>query len=237
MSALIAEINHLHHTFNQHKVLEDLNLQIPAGSVYGILGPNGAGKTTTLFLLLGLLRLQAGRIRIFDKDIATHRVAILQQVGSLIEQPSLYGHLTGRENLDIFRRCYHCHKERIRDVLQQVELTEAAHQLVKTYSLGMKQRLAIAIALLSDPALLILDEPTNGLDPAGIIAMRSLVKTLNEEQGKTIILSSHLLGEVEKMATQVAIIRKGRLLYEGVPHIGQQSLEELFIQLTAAPLL
>jgi ABC-2 type transport system ATP-binding protein len=233
MTAPIVEITGLNYYFGRQKVLDNLHLQIPQGSIYGILGPNGAGKTTTLFLLLGILRKQEGDITIFGKDMTAHRVAILKRTGALVEQPSLYQHLSGRENLEIFRRSYDCPRERINTVLEMVEMTAAAPKKVSTYSLGMKQRIGIAVALLADPELLILDEPTNGLDPAGIIAIRTLIKTLREVHGKTIILSSHLLSEVEKLATDIAIIHKGRLLHQGPMDPAMQSLESLFIQLTA----
>ncbi len=197
------------------KILESLNLLVPAGSIYGFLGPNGAGKTTTLRLLLGLLKNQLGSMMLFGQPFQVNRLAILRRLGSLIEQPSLYLHLTGKENLDLFRITYRVDKKRIDKVLDIVHLKDAAHKKVKNYSLGMKQRLAIAIALLHDPELLILDEPTNGLDPNGIIETRELIRELNREQGKTILVSSHLLSEIEKMATHVGIIHKGKLLFQG----------------------
>ena len=200
---------------SQQKILSDLNLEVPAGSIYGFLGPNGAGKTTTLRLLLGLLKKQEGDITLFGRPFQKNRIDILRRIGSLIEQPSLYLHLTGKENLEVFRLTYQVEKKRINEVLQLVDLQQAANKKVKNYSLGMKQRLAIAIALLHDPELLILDEPTNGLDPNGIIETRKLIKLLNQEHGKTILVSSHLLGEVEKMATHVGIINKGKLLFQG----------------------
>lgn len=212
----IIETTSLNFSFRSgQKILDDLSLKVPAGSIYGFLGPNGAGKTTTLRLLLGLLRRQEGKISLFGKNFQQHRIAILKRLGSLIEQPSLYLHLTGRENLNLFCLNYGCDKKRIDEVLEIVRLTDAASKRAKAYSLGMKQRLAIAIALLHDPELLIFDEPTNGLDPNGIIETRELIKKLNQEHGKTILVSSHLLTEVEKMATHVGIIHKGKLLFQG----------------------
>jgi ABC-type multidrug transport system ATPase subunit len=201
-------------------ILQQLSLQVPAGSIYGFLGPNGAGKTTTLRLVLGLLKKQQGSITLFGKELANNRIDVLSRLGSLIEQPSLYMHLTGRQNLEVFRLTYQCAKKRIDEVLDLVKLKDAANKKAKAYSLGMKQRLSIAIALLHDPELLILDEPTNGLDPSGIIETRELIKSLNREHGKTILVSSHMLAEVEKMATHVGIINKGKLLFQG-------SLQEL----------
>ncbi|WP_205512271.1 ABC transporter ATP-binding protein [Longitalea arenae] len=216
MQSSIIETRCLHFAFQTgHKILDDLNLQVPAGSIYGFLGPNGAGKTTTLRLILGLLKKQEGDITVFGKHFQADRLDILARIGSLIEQPSLYLHLTGKENLEVVRLTYQVNKNRLDEVLQLVQLQHAANKKVKSYSLGMKQRLAIAIALLHDPEVLILDEPTNGLDPSGIIETRELIKQLNREYGKTILVSSHLLAEVEKMATHVAIINKGKLLFQG----------------------
>lgn len=216
MSNHIIETQRLDFLFRSGQpILQQLSLQVPAGSIYGFLGPNGAGKTTTLRLILGLLKKQQGSVTLFGKELATNRLEILRRLGSLIEQPSLYLHLTGRENLETFRLSYQCPKSRVDEVLDIVKLKDAANKKAKAYSLGMKQRLSIAIALLHDPELLILDEPTNGLDPSGIIETRELIKTLNREHGKTIMVSSHMLAEVEKMATHVGIINKGKLLFQG----------------------
>lgn len=216
MNRFIIETKNLDFSFRTgQKILESLCLQVPAGSIYGFLGPNGAGKTTTLRIILGLLKKQQGTVQLFGKDFVENRIEILKRLGSLIEQPSLYLHLTGRENLELFRLTYGCDKKRIDEVLEIVRLKDAARKRAKAYSLGMKQRLAIAISLLHDPELLILDEPTNGLDPNGIIETRELIKSLNQDHGKTIIVSSHLLAEVEKMATHVGIIHKGKLLFQG----------------------
>jgi lantibiotic transport system ATP-binding protein len=216
MNRYIIETQNLDFSFRSgQKILEKLCLQVPAGSIYGFLGPNGAGKTTTLRILLGLLRKQEGNVMLFGKNFSEHRIEILKRLGSLIEQPSLYLHLSGRENLELFRLTYGCDKKRIDEVLEIVRLKDAARKKAKAYSLGMKQRLAIAISLLHDPELLILDEPTNGLDPSGIIETRELIKRLNQDYGKTILVSSHLLAEIEKMATHVGIIHKGKLLFQG----------------------
>lgn len=196
-------------------VLKNVNLNVPESAVYGFLGPNGAGKTTTLRLLLGLLRMQKGSVRIFGNSFEKDRINILKQTGSLIEQPSLYPHLTGKENLDIYRIIYGCEKQRVDDVLRLVKLDDARGKLVKAYSLGMKQRLSIALALLHKPKLLILDEPTNGLDPQGIIEIRELIVSLAKETGVTVLVSSHNLSEVEKTATHVGIINKGNLIFQG----------------------
>jgi lantibiotic transport system ATP-binding protein len=230
MSTRIIETQNLDFAFTGgQKILQTLNLQVPTGSIYGFLGPNGAGKTTTLRLLLGLLKKQTGKIMLFGHEFKQHRLSILKKLGSLIEQPSLYLHLTGKENLQVFSLTYGCDKKRIEEVLNIVRLKDAANKKAKAYSLGMKQRLSIAIALLHDPELLILDEPTNGLDPSGIIETRELIKNLNREHGKTILVSSHLLNEVEKMATHVGIIHKGKLLFQGP----LQELQQLKIQQSA----
>ena len=216
MSSSIIRTNGLEFSFTKReKILHSLNLDIPQGSIYGFLGPNGAGKTTTLKLLLGLLKIDNNPITLFGEGLAENRLQLLRRIGSLIEQPSLYGHLTGKENLEVFRLAYCCKKERIGEVLKIVGLTGAANKKAKAYSLGMKQRLAIGIALLHDPELLILDEPTNGLDPTGIIETRDLIIQLNREFNKTILVSSHLLNEVEKIATHVGIIHQGKLMFQG----------------------
>ena len=197
------------------KTLSDISLQVERGSIYGFLGPNGSGKTTTLSLLLGLLKNQQGEIEIFGQHLQSDRINILKKIGALVETPSVYGHLTARENLEVYRKDYGVSGDRIDEVLHTVGLTDTGKKLVKRFSLGMKQRLAIALALLPNPELLILDEPSNGLDPAGIIELRELVKTLNKKYGMTIVISSHLLAEVEKMVSHVGIIYKGELLFQG----------------------
>ena len=192
------------------KTLSDIHLEVKKGSIYGFLGPNGSGKTTTISLLLGLLNNQEGEIEIFGKRLNSDRINILKKIGSLIETPSLYGHLNAKENLEIYRAVYDAPKKRIPEVLEIVGLKDTGKKLVKKFSLGMKQRLSIALALLPNPELLILDEPSNGLDPAGIIEFRELIKNLNRKYNMTILILSHLLGEVEKMVSHLGIIYKGR---------------------------
>lgn len=196
-------------------ILQDLNLRIERGSVYGFLGPNGAGKTTTIRLLLDLIRPQSGEIRLFGLPVRENRVAVFSKIGSLIEQPSLYLHLSGADNLAIARRYTRASSSRVAEVLELVGLSAAARKKAGAYSMGMKQRLGLAMALLHQPELLFLDEPTNGLDPAGILEMRELIKRLNQEWDVTVFVSSHLLAEVEKTCTHVGIIHRGEMRFEG----------------------
>lgn len=210
------ETNNLTYKFSGNEtVLNNINLQIPQGSIYGFLGPNGAGKTTTLRLILGLLKKQQGTISIFNKSFDANRIEILKNIGSLIEAPSLYAHLTARENLEILQKVYQCPKERINEALEIVGLLHTGKKKAGKFSLGMKQRLSIAIALLHNPTLLILDEPTNGLDPNGIHEIRELLIKINAEQKVTILISSHLLAEIEKMVTHIGIINRGVILFQG----------------------
>ena len=214
-SSIIKTTGLSYHYSKGVQTLFDINLQVQKGSIYGFLGPNGSGKTTTLSLLLGLLNNQKGDIEIFGQHLHSNRIDILKKIGSLVETPSLYGHLTAKENLEVYRKVYGASKARIAKVLDIVGLEDTGKKTAKNFSLGMKQRLAIALALLPNPELLILDEPANGLDPAGIIELRELIKKLNKVHGMTIVISSHLLGEVEKMVSHVGIILKGRMLFQG----------------------
>ncbi|MBU8757178.1 ABC transporter ATP-binding protein [Priestia megaterium] len=198
---------------NEYPV-HNLNMSVKKGEIYGFLGPNGAGKTTTIRMLLGLIKPSEGNFYIFGKDFRKNRLDILRNVGSLVEYPSYYGQLTGHENLEAIRRIVNAPSNRITEVLKIVRLKDAAHRLVKEYSLGMKQRLGIAAALLQNPKLLILDEPTNGLDPAGIHEIRGLIKELANKYEMTILISSHLLSEVDQLASQVGIIVKGKLIFQ-----------------------
>jgi ABC-type multidrug transport system ATPase subunit len=220
------ETKNLTHAFSgDEPVLKNINLQVPENSIYGFLGPNGAGKTTTLRLVLGLLRKQSGTVSIFNQPFEKNRIGILKNIGSLIESPSLYGHLTATENLEVLQKLYQCPKERIGEVLEVVGLAGTGKKKASKFSLGMKQRLSIAMALLHKPSLLILDEPTNGLDPNGIIEIRELLRELNRNQKITILISSHLLSEIERLVTHVGIINKGTMLYQG-------TLAELYIKQT-----
>jgi ABC-type multidrug transport system ATPase subunit len=205
----------LTYRFGREPVLRGVNLTVPDGAIYGFLGPNGAGKTTTLRLLLGLLRRQEGSIRVLGQTLDRHRLAILRRVGSSIESPSLYGHLTAVENLEVWRRVFQCHRRRIPDVLELVGLSGTGSKRADQFSLGMKQRLGIAVALLHEPSLLILDEPTNGLDPHGILEMRHLLASLNRRRGITILVSSHILSEIERLVTHVGVIHRGTIRFQG----------------------
>lgn len=198
----------------QSLLLNQLTLNIPQHSIYGFIGHNGAGKTTTMRLILGLLQPQAGEISIFGKKGKEHRASMLARTGSLIETPPLYGMMTAYENLKLACKYLALPYARIGEVAEMVRLEEQLPKKVRQYSTGMKQRLGLALALLRDPDLLILDEPTNGLDPRGIKDFRLLMEQLRK-MGKTIFLSSHLLSEVEKMATHVGILQEGKLQFSG----------------------
>lgn len=214
MTELVIQTKGLYKIYKKRAAVVDLNLEIARGDIYGFLGPNGAGKTTTIRMLLGLIQPTRGAIHLFGKDLKSEKMDILRRTGSLVEYPSYYGHLTAVENLEAIRRIAGGPKSRIAEVLEIVSLTKEAKRPVKGYSLGMKQRLGIAAALLNNPELLILDEPTNGLDPSGIHEIRELIKNMPRQYGITVLVSSHLLGEVEQMADKVGIIREGRMVFQ-----------------------
>lgn len=202
--------------YGEKAVVNKLDLKVPAGSIYGFLGPNGAGKSTTLKLLLRLIKPTQGRITILGREVnPENRLAILSQTGSLIESPAYYGHLSGKENLRIVCTLKNIPFKEIDKVLDIVRMTGQQDKKVNRYSLGMKQRLGLAAALLGNPELLLLDEPTNGLDPAGIQEMRELICSLSEQYGMSIIVSSHLLSEIDQIATHVGIIDRGQLIFQG----------------------
>ncbi|UFH57631.1 ABC transporter ATP-binding protein [Spirosoma sp. KNUC1025] len=230
----------LSYCHGQQLIVDNLNLQVPVGSIFGFLGPNGSGKTTTIRLLLGLIRLTNPGIQLFGQDIRDERLSILRKVGALIEAPVLYPHLTGYENLQIGQLARQVGRNQIDCVLDMVDLTQDATKQVERYSLGMRQRLGIALALLGNPDLLILDEPTNGLDPSGIRDIRRLLVDLSQVHGKTVFISSHLLSEMEKLVTHVGILNRGHLLFQGpltqLHHdfsagISVQTLEDIFLTL------
>lgn len=202
--------------YGKKEVVKELDMKVPAGSIYGFLGPNGAGKSTTLKMMLGLVKPTDGYIRIFGSPVQEkNRIRILKKTGSLIESPAHYAHLSGRENLRIICTLKGIPETEIDSVLRTVRMENQQDKKVKNYSLGMKQRLGLAAALLGRPGLLLLDEPTNGLDPAGIQEMRELICSLPEKYGMTVIVSSHLLSEIDQMATHVGIIDHGSLLFQG----------------------
>lgn len=195
--------------------VNNVSLHIQKGSIYGFVGPNGAGKSTTMKMLLGLTAPTKGSFTINGKHFPDDRITILKEMGSFIESPSFYANLTGRENLDIIRRILGLPEDAVWDALELVGLREFGNRLAKKYSLGMKQRLGLAGALLGRPPILILDEPTNGLDPSGIHEIRNLVKSLPDLYDCTILISSHMLSEIELMADDIGILNHGRLLFEG----------------------
>lgn len=202
--------------YGPHTAVDHVELHVPQGCVYGFIGPNGAGKSTTMKMLLGLIHPTAGRVRLLGQELTEKsRLPLLRQTGSLIESPAGYLHLTAQENLEIVADLKGVPHKDIGRVLDIVHLTLDRNRRVGQYSLGMKQRLGIAMALLGSPKLLILDEPTNGLDPAGIQEMRALIRNMPAATGATVLISSHLLGEMEQMVEQVGIIDHGHILFEG----------------------
>lgn len=213
----IIKVNNLSKQFKEINAVDDLSFTVEQGDVYGFLGQNGAGKSTTIRMLLTLIKPTAGEISIFDKNLSTHRSDILKQVGAVIEKPDLYKYLSAYDNLAIFAKMSGIKADRklLMEQLKMVGLDERAGSKVKTFSQGMKQRLGIAVALVHNPQLIILDEPTNGLDPQGIADMRNLILHLSRELGKTIVVSSHLLSEIELVANRMIIIHKGKKIVEG----------------------
>lgn len=231
----IVQTENLSKSFGKEQAVSNINLKIRKGEIYGFLGPNGAGKTTTIRMLLGLMKPSSGTIKIFQKDVTRDRMNILAKVGSLVENPSYYPHLTAYENLEALRKILGVQKSRIDEVLEIVRLKDAANKKVKGFSLGMKQRLGIAASLLHNPELLILDEPTNGLDPSGIIEIRNLIKRLPSEYGMTIIISSHLLSEIDQMATQVGIVSKGKMIFQdSIEAMRKSAQPKVFIKVSDA---
>jgi lantibiotic transport system ATP-binding protein len=229
----LIETRGLSRRFGAQVAVDDLNLLVPAAGVYGFLGPNGAGKTTAIRMLLGLIRPDAGEVCLFGQPLRSNHRALMSRVGALVEAPSLYPHLTGRENLEVTRRLLGSPSKLIDVALETIRLTRDADRRVREYSLGMRQRLGLALALLNNPQLLILDEPTNGLDPAGIHEMRDLIRRLPDEFGVTVFLSSHLLSEVEQIASHIGIIHESKLLFQGtLAELQQRQQTELTIGVT-----
>lgn len=216
-------------TYKNFTSVNKVSLHIKKGSIYGFLGPNGAGKSTTMKMLIGLTAPTGGSFQIDGKQFPNDRVAILKEIGSFIESPSFYANLTGRENLDIIRRILGLPQNTVEDALDLVGLSEFGDRLAKKYSLGMKQRLGLAGALLGRPPILILDEPTNGLDPSGIHEIRNLIKSLPTLYDCTILISSHMLSEIELIADDIGILNHGRMLFEGsLDDLKQNALQSGF---------
>jgi ABC-type multidrug transport system ATPase subunit len=208
------ETNGLTKAYGPILAVDHLDLRVDVGEIVGFLGPNGAGKTTTMRMLLGLVRPTSGSSRVLGMDTSANLAAILARTGSIIENPTFYPFLSGRDNLRVIAKITDSSPDAIADVLEIVDLTPAAHRKFKAYSLGMKQRLAVAAALLPGPDLLILDEPANGLDPAGIVEMRRLMTRLKNE-GRTVLISSHVLHEIEQMCDRIVILNRGRIVVQG----------------------
>ena len=213
----VIQVQNLSKHFGNLKAVDQLSFSVNAGEVFGFLGQNGSGKSTTIRMLLSLIHPTSGHIELFGKSMESNRNEILEEVGAIIERPDLYPYLTAREHLQLFAklRSKQITTSSIDDTLIKVGLLERAKDKVQTFSLGMKQRLGIAIALVHNPSLIILDEPTNGLDPQGISDIRNLIKQLAQQEGKTVLVSSHLLSEIEQMATQIMIIHRGQKIAEG----------------------
>ena len=213
----VIKVQALSKNFGAIKAVDQLSFEVAAGQVYGFLGQNGSGKSTTIRMLLSLIHPSEGHIEIFGQSLTENRSAILEQVGAVIERPDLYPYLTAQEHLTLFAklRKQKITATKIQATLTQVGLLARANDKVQTYSLGMKQRLGIGIALLHDPKLIILDEPTNGLDPQGIADIRQLIQSLSKEEGKTVLVSSHLLSEIEQIASHILIIHQGKKMAEG----------------------
>ena len=211
----IIETRQLTKSYGKLTAVSNISLHIPKGRVYGFLGPNGAGKSTTMKMFLGLTSPTSGYFTIDGKTLSSERIPVLKKIGSLIEAPAFYGNLTGEENLDIVRRILGLPQSSIREALELTGLAQHGNRQVKKYSLGMKQRLGLAEALIGKPPILILDEPTNGLDPVGIHEIRTLIRSLPKQYGCTVLVSSHLLSEIELLADDIGILNHGRLLFEG----------------------
>lgn len=215
MSGIVVETKGLTKIYGGISRINELDIRIREGDVYGFLGPNGAGKSTTMKMLLGLVKPSSGNITIFGKPfVEKTRIEILKNIGSLIEMPSYYGHLTGRENMEIVRRLLNTPQSNIEEAVRIVRMEKQMDKKVKNYSLGMKQRLGIAMALTKFPKLLILDEPTNGLDPSGIEEIRELIKMLPKKYGMTVMISSHILSEIDQVASSIGIINHGELIFQ-----------------------
>ena len=239
MQEPVIEVRGLYKSYGNVHAVNGIDITVNRGDIYGFLGPNGAGKSTTIRMMLSLVRPTAGTISIFGKPLSQHRHAILSNVGCIVERPDFYNYLSARRNLELLAMLSGAvvSKEATMRTLEMVGLASRADSKVKTFSHGMKQRLGIAQALIHNPELIILDEPTTGLDPQGMIDVRNIIVRLARDHGKTVVLSSHLLSEVEQTINRMVIINKGKVLVEGNVDdlVGQNGLEELFIRLTGEP--
>ncbi|MCM1989928.1 ABC transporter ATP-binding protein [Oceanirhabdus seepicola] len=232
----VLKLSGVHKTFKNKKVIEGLNMEVKKGEIYGFLGENGAGKTTTLKMIMGLLKVDKGNINVLNNEMNNKSRKIFCRIGGIIEAPVFYDDLSGLMNLKLHGNLFGGFKEeKYMELLELVGIKDSAKTKVKKYSLGMKQRLGIARALVNDPELLILDEPSNGLDPKGMRDVREILKKLSKE-GKTIIISSHLLGDIEKVCTKIGIIARGKIVREGsvdklLDENNNENLEEYFLKL------
>lgn len=212
MVNVILEIKNVNKKYGKRKIIDDLSLKVEEGQIYGFLGPNGAGKTTTIKMITGLVSLDSGNILINNYDIKKDYKKAMENVGAIVESPDLYDYLTGKENINMFARIRNVRKDKVDEIIKLVGLEDRINDKVKKYSLGMKQRLGLAVVLLHEPKLLILDEPTNGLDPAGIKDMRNLLKNLAHKKDVAIFVSSHMLSEMQLLCDKIAIIDKGKIV-------------------------
>lgn len=212
MSNTVLEIKNVSKYFGRKKIIDNITLDVKEGEIYGFLGPNGAGKTTTIKMALGLLSIDEGNIIINGNDIKKHFEKAMENIGGIVENPDMYNYMTGRENLKLYARIRNVKKERIDEVIKLVDMEKAADQKVGKYSLGMKQRMGLALTLLHSPKVLILDEPTNGLDPVGIKSLRNILKNIAKEEKTAIFVSSHIIGEMQAMCDKIAMIKDGKII-------------------------
>ncbi|HZG25335.1 MAG TPA: ATP-binding cassette domain-containing protein [Chitinophagaceae bacterium] len=231
----IIDVKNLSFSYGKQDILRNICLQVPENSIYGFLGANGAGKSTTIRVLMGLISAPENTVYFFGKEFTRHRVELLGKVGALIDFPTFYDHLSAWANLKVITKLLGIKDNAINHALEKVGLDSVYDKKVRTFSVGMKQRLGLAIALINNPTVLILDEPASGLDPLGIIELRKLLTDLQQDHGKTIFVSSHILDELEKIATHLAIIHKGHIRFQGTTHelvSKTGSLEKSFLTMT-----
>lgn len=227
----IIKCEKIYKKFKNQEVVKNSNIAVYEGDIYGLLGPNGSGKSTTIKMILGLVKPTQGNISIYGYDVENSRNKAIENIGAMVEAPSFYSYLSGYNNLMLFANLYGLRSDRVLEVLEMVGLNESKDKKVSNYSLGMKQRLAIARAFLNSPKVVILDEPTNGLDPQGVIEIRNLIKSLKEKEGVTFILCSHILSEVQALCNRVSILYKGEVLVEGeVAELLKSEMETLIIK-------